>query len=285
MPTSRPRRGETTTRPSMPIVRSAARTVHILEALFYAPEGKRLTELSRQLGLHKVTALRLLRTLEREGVVQQDRATGAYRMDPRAWLPAASIFNRLYSAASAVQGTLDALAGSTHSTAMLAFPVEAQRSMTLAVRSLPQSELLARPRDLAPIHATASGKCYLASLPEDKVREWVAGGLPKVTNHTIASPQRLLEEIARVRAQGYCSQQEQLVPGCVSLAVPVRDSAGSFTAALELVAPLAHLTQSSMVRQYLRPLRQAATSLSGALAVPLADLDPAPSARDQERQR
>ena len=61
-------------------VRSVDRAAALLLALGECPAEAGVSELARRLGLHKSTASRLLATLERRGLVEQDEGSGKYRL-------------------------------------------------------------------------------------------------------------------------------------------------------------------------------------------------------------
>jgi DNA-binding transcriptional ArsR family regulator len=61
-------------------VRSVDRAAALLLALGDCPGEAGVTELARRLGLHKSTASRLLATLEKRGLVEQDGDSGKYRL-------------------------------------------------------------------------------------------------------------------------------------------------------------------------------------------------------------
>src|SRR5712692_2871632 len=64
------------------LVRSVDRAVAILDLL--AQEGWRTgAEVARELGVHRSTALRLLATLDRHGLVERDPRTAKYRLGRR----------------------------------------------------------------------------------------------------------------------------------------------------------------------------------------------------------
>jgi len=66
--------------PGDSVVRSVDRAAALLLALGDGRGQAGVTELARRLGLHKSTASRLLATLERRGLVDQDRESGKYRI-------------------------------------------------------------------------------------------------------------------------------------------------------------------------------------------------------------
>src|SRR5438132_1400030 len=77
------------------LIRSVDRAVAILDVL--AVGGwKAGAEVARELGVHRSTALRLLATLERHGLVERDQRTAKYRLG-----------GRLVQLASAVRGEAD----------------------------------------------------------------------------------------------------------------------------------------------------------------------------------
>src|SRR3989449_10814084 len=61
-------------------VRSVDRAAALLLALGDSQGVAGVTELARRLGLHKSTASRLLATLQKRGLVEQDDETGKYRL-------------------------------------------------------------------------------------------------------------------------------------------------------------------------------------------------------------
>jgi DNA-binding IclR family transcriptional regulator len=87
-----------------------------------------------------------------------------------------------------------------------------------------------------PMHATGVGKVLLAYAPEDVLAE-VLGTLTRVTPYTITQPARLLDQIRRVRADGYATTGEEMSLGACSVAVPVRGAGRDVVAALGIVVP------------------------------------------------
>src|SRR5260370_20239525 len=77
------------------LIRSVDRAVAILDLL--AREGWSAgAEVARELGVHRSTALRLLATLDRHGLVESDARTSKYPLD-----------RRLVQLASSVRGEVD----------------------------------------------------------------------------------------------------------------------------------------------------------------------------------
>ncbi len=246
----------------MPLVRSVERAVRILGSLLVAPEGRQLSDLSRELGLHKTTVLRLLRTLVASGMVAREAANDRYRWEPMSWLAAAFRLDHLRSQPQQVQEILRQLAQASGETAGLGIPDIFRRETPLVATALSGHPVQVDPRvsPSLPMHAVAAGKCYLAGLPPAELEAWMGQGLPAATPHTITSPQRLREELAQVRRQGYALSRQEGLLGACGLAVPVVNASGKVVAGLGLAVPLARFTERN-IRRWLPLLRAAADQL------------------------
>ncbi|HEY0001280.1 MAG TPA: IclR family transcriptional regulator C-terminal domain-containing protein, partial [Actinoplanes sp.] len=86
-----------------------------------------------------------------------------------------------------------------------------------------------------PMHATGVGKVLLAYAPEDVVATALSR-LTRVTAYTITQPARLLDQLRRVRVDGYATTGEEMSLGACSVAVPVRGG-DEVLAALGIVVP------------------------------------------------
>jgi IclR family acetate operon transcriptional repressor len=252
----------------VPVVRSVARAFRIADALWHAPDGMRLTDISRQVGLHKTTVLRLLATMHAIGVARKDEPSDRYICSPAAFLTAGCGERETLRQADTVRAVLEQLTEATGLMAGLATPIPERRRTAFVAWLVPGSQV---ERDtqgarFGPMHASASGKVYLASLPQDELRQWMRGDLPALTDRTITSPRRLLRELAQVRRDGYAVSREEWLPGIFILAVPVRGAHG------RTVASLAVATQSEQIlnsksKRWVSLLIRASERLSALLTV------------------
>lgn len=88
-----------------------------------------------------------------------------------------------------------------------------------------------------PMHCTGVGKVLLAYAPED-IRTTVLANLPRITRHTVTSPQMLHTQLERIRRDGVAMTAEEMSIGAYSLAVPViQSSDGQVAAAIGVVVP------------------------------------------------
>src|SRR5437762_8338175 len=119
-------------------VRSVDRAVFILDALAQG-ESRTGAEIARELRVHRSTALRLLGTLERHGLVERDQRTARYRLGRRLPQLASVVTGEfdLRYVARPVCEQLAAVAGETATLDVLAggviVPIEQAKTSTYGV--------------------------------------------------------------------------------------------------------------------------------------------------------
>jgi DNA-binding IclR family transcriptional regulator len=94
-----------------------------------------------------------------------------------------------------------------------------------------------------PLHCTASGKLFLASLAKDE-RDALLAHLPlkRLTANTLTSVRALRGECESIAERGYALDCEEFITGLIALAVPVRDAVGQVRAAIAVHAPVARMS-------------------------------------------
>ncbi len=213
-------------RNNMETVRSVERASRLVEALFIAPHGKRLAELSHEVGLHKTTVLRLLRTLVSLGIVRRDPQTDQYRFEPLRWIAMGHFMKESLQRSDLVQRALDSLVEKTNCSAMVIVPSFDKRHTIIAIFSEPDIPVRLRPTNvrLVPIHCSAAGKAILSRLPDKEVSRILAGPLEKMTDHTITDPESLRQEIELARKRGYATCIQGAVEDICGIGVPIVDT-------------------------------------------------------------
>ncbi len=206
-------------------VRSVDRAAALLIALGSFAGEAGVTELARRLGLHKSTASRLLATLQRRGLVEQDEETGKYRLG--------LVVIRLAERAEATldlrgiaMPEMEHLARETRETIGL---TTLDRDTAMTVAQVDGPNMVACPDwtgRATPLHCVAAGKVLLSTFAERDVLRLVKQGLDARTDRTIIKLEPLLEELARVRRRDYATTFGEWEAGINGVAVPVRDARG-----------------------------------------------------------
>jgi DNA-binding IclR family transcriptional regulator len=215
----------------MRVVKSQlAHSLGALAHLAEAGRGARLTEIASRLGAPKSSVQRLLQQLADEGWVEQDAATGHYRLTLRLavlgqrYLQAAGI-------ADATEALLEGLARRTRELARLTV-VDAERLVWIGSAQGAPPGLMYQPARGRPIvsYATANGKAWLATLaPADADRIAARDGLGARARPADTGPKALRSiaalrrELNAVRARGYAIADEEAEPGVAAIAVAIMD--------------------------------------------------------------
>jgi IclR family transcriptional regulator, acetate operon repressor len=214
---------------------SVDRALTVLEIL--AERGwSGVTEVARELGIHKSTASRLLGALERRGMVEQHAETAKYRLG-----------QGVAHLARAVTAELDLRRHARPACERLAEVV--QETVNVAVLDGDEvihiDEVIRSASALnvswlgrrAPVHCTSSGKVFLAHLPES-VRQSILGrSLERFTPHTIVDPAEYEKQLRAVRASGFGYTIEELEAGLNAAAAPIRSADGRVIAAVSVAGP------------------------------------------------
>ena len=121
-----------------------------------------------------------------------------------------------------------------------------------------------------PAHATSTGRVLLAGQSKSAVNAWLkaraeAGGLARLTLHTVTDTRKLRAVIDQVRVDDYCIANEEHELGVQALAVPLRNLPGQTVAALNVVSAPGRMSADGLRRDLLPLLLDAARKLRGLL--------------------
>jgi DNA-binding IclR family transcriptional regulator len=172
----------------------------LVKAIADSPLPPTVGELAATCGINRSTAWRILTTLEQHGMVERDPANARYHVGHVAMqLAAAADYDAV---ARRVRPILQRVAEQTGESVTIA----AAQRFTLAY--IDQVDPIGVPspdwrgRGL-PLHATSSGKVFLAWLPEDERDAVLPPHLEAYTPQTITDRERLDQALAEIRRIGY----------------------------------------------------------------------------------
>ncbi|GAA5167963.1 IclR family transcriptional regulator [Ornithinimicrobium tianjinense] len=217
-----------------PTIQSVDRAVTILETL--AGRGTLgVSELARELGVHKSTASRLLAAMERRELVEESGQRGRFRLGVGVVRLAGATSARLdlVQQARPVAERLAATADATANVAVLARGSALYVDQVGSLGTLPTYTWVGQH---LPLHAAANGKVLLAAQPEEEVPR-IVGELTAYTDRTITDLDALQRELAAVRERGSARAVDELEVGLSTVAAPVRDVHGRVCGALSLSGP------------------------------------------------
>ncbi len=234
------------------------RAARLVSEVVAAPESVTFTELAAATGLAKSTTSRLLVALERNGLVRRDddgRFSPGEMFVRYAWRGGAEA-----GLVEVARPFLDRLGSVTGETVNLGVARDGMVEQIAQVDSrylIGGTNWVGRP---VPLHCAALGKVLLAfgaaALPP--------GRLAARTLRTITSRAALADDLRLVRDRGYAVTDEELEPGLVAIAAPVRRDGGVVVAALSVSAPATRLS-AAQIPSVARVCVAAAEGLSAAL--------------------
>lgn len=242
-------------------IQSVERAARILKTLGSGTPRLGITEISDRLGIAKATVYGLIRTLERQELVEQDSETGKYRLGP-AMLQLGNAFLESHELRSRSLLWADSLASRVG---------EAVRVGVLHGRAILVVHHVFRPDDTVqvlevgaaiPWHASALGKAAAASLGADRRRTLLAGSLPKLTGRTIVEPHDLAEVLDAVAQTGIAAEDEEAVLGEAGIAAPVFDHRGHPVGAIGVVGPPDRLHPMAPTEEMVAAVKDAARGVS-----------------------
>ncbi|TCU11729.1 IclR family transcriptional regulator [Rhizobium sullae] len=221
----------------------------------------RLSEIAKNIGETKQRILRMLRTMERRGLVRKSDA-GTYRLGNTAIVlgTAASTQVDLVRIANPILEELGQKMGETTQLRI----IDNGESLCIAkfepMRDLRVQAMIGRRRPLF----AGSYKVLLAFLHPQVQSQMIPETLPKFTKRTITDRSKLIAELEKIRRQGFCVSLGEVSEQLVSVSVPVLAFDGSVIAAVNVAAP-EFRTQKSDVHRFTALLKEGANKISAHL--------------------
>jgi DNA-binding IclR family transcriptional regulator len=241
---------------SVPRTQSLTKALALLQAIERFPRGATTAQLARVTDLPPATAGRLLATLQDAGFAEREVSGWtigrelvrlAQRAEPQRAL------------ARRAQPVLAELAAAAKESALLGVPRGRARIVVIAQADGPRLLGITNwvGRAIEHLHASAAGKLMLAELDDRAAAAWIRRVKPRRLTSRTLDGRALLEEVARVREEGWAKIDGESEAGLASVAVPVRDAGGALLGMLGYSGPSARLDCEALVA----PLRRAASTL------------------------
>jgi DNA-binding IclR family transcriptional regulator len=222
-------------------VKSALRTVELLDHFAQHPGLHSLNDLQQRLGYPKSSLYALLRTLVDLGWVETDVTGTLYRIGMRALLVGASYIDG-DPIVQLAKDAMDWLAEATGETVHLA-RLDHFDIVYLATRA---SKHYLRPFSRVgrrlPANSTSLGKALLAARTDDEVRAILPARLSGLTRNSITDPGQLLADLDRARRRGYAVDREENTAGLRCVGVALRLDAAPPRNAISCSIPVPRMT-------------------------------------------
>jgi DNA-binding IclR family transcriptional regulator len=240
---------------------SLAKGLNLLLSLRDSARPMSLTEISRDFSLNKVSALRILLTLEQHRFVERDPHDKKYKIGSNAFYVGSG-----FIAGGKREKVLKAMANLVHELKHTITLGVLDGSSVLFVERVDGTERVKVTVDIGsrvPAYSSAAGKALLAGLSDAEIIKRLKGvKLRSPMNPQPKSLKEILTLIAKVRDSGFAVNNEDSTPGLIAVAVPIKSDAGEHIAALGAAFPAGYLRNKESQKTVALKLQQAVDEIS-----------------------
>lgn len=248
--------------PSVPALK---RGLAILELVAQSRSGLTFSQISRNLAFPRSSIHCLLLTLERQGYVRRSNSTGKYRCSMKLFRIADLALDRIMLREQAAP-FLRELAQRTGMTVHMAILEHSEAALVAKLEWHGAPPVATWTGKRLGLHCTSLGKSLIAWLPEAEVERLTReSGMLRHNENTIASLPKLIQELARTRAQGYAVDDEEEELGVRCIGAPVFDPDGRVAAAVS-ISGTTELIHADNCTELAADVRHAAGQISIVLA-------------------
>lgn len=220
-------------------MRAVERAVLVLELLRTADGGLSLNELTLRAELPKASVFRMLRTLEKTGLVERPSGQDVYRLGVRC-LALGQAYLEQTDLRSEARPVLEKLRSQFDETVHLAVLDDELRVVYLEKLETPHAVglMMSRVGRTVPAFCTGIGKALLAGFDGDPVSELERRRvLCHYTPSTIYEPEALRRELEACRSAGYALDLEEHEPGVSCVGCAITGPRGDVVAAISIAGP------------------------------------------------
>lgn len=251
-----------------PSVKSALRTLEILETVARYRDGITFVALADVLPYPKSSLHGLLQTIASRGWLTFDADSRKYAIGVKPWEVGQSFLRSRELVVRARQYLREANQ-ELDETVQLGILDDLDVVYIDKVEGTRPLRLFSNVGSRLPAYVTGIGKALLSGLPDAELERRFAGvELPGYTAKTITSGDELIRVLAESRRQGYATDDGEYTHGVFCVAVPIRDGSGSVVAAMSCSVPqarieLGELQPGQMIEVLVRQARHISKALGG----------------------
>lgn len=205
------------------ILPSFLKGIRILQDVASHPEGMKLSEVARELGLPASNVTLYLNTLLSAGMLIRDPLNRRFFVSPMAMElfhnSGESLIHQLIPCA---EEPMQALHRQFNENVLLGFRKE---NTVLFIKHISSSHIMGikiEPEPDYPLHGTAAGRAILAFLPEKEINTYIRKAtFEKLTSKTIPDESTLRETLEKTRQDGFAFNPGEFEEEVMAVAAPI----------------------------------------------------------------
>jgi DNA-binding IclR family transcriptional regulator len=244
-------------------VRALARGLSILSLFDVDHREWTIDEIAARTGLLRMTAYRMVRTLESAEFLVRDTTSNHYHLGPAA-ITMAYVAGDHSELVEHARPFLEGLLARTGESVTLAVPVDGVPVCVSIVNSRRPFQREVAPGRIIGDLASVHGKIFTAFSDPERRAAVLAQKRRKHTPRTVTDPDELKRELERVAAEDLAYDEEGLYLSICAVGSPVRDQLGNVVAALSVVMPTGRFGPKER-ELCARSVKEAAASMSAYL--------------------
>jgi IclR family KDG regulon transcriptional repressor len=206
-----------------------------------------LSQIAEQLNLPKSTIHRHLATLENKRFISRDNTTGKYSLGLR-FIEMGAVILQDAGFQRWTQPHLERLSAESGETVDLAILDGRHVTYLQVIESSQRVKIAAAVGQRLPAYCTASGKAFLAFLPDDRVSEILGKEMIRYTENTCVSLPKLYEDLHITYERGFAISEQEFEKDINAVAAPILDASGYPVAVIAVVGPSYRLSHEQMNR-------------------------------------
>jgi len=229
----------------MPLIQSVERALLLIDLFDEYNTELKLQEISNLLGLNKSTVHSLLMTLQKHRYIEQNKDNKRYRLGLKLFERGNYVIHNI-SLREAVREYLLSLSWETNHTSHLVILDNNQGLYVDKVEGKSVTVARSRIGRRLPIHSSGAGKVLMAYKKQEELKKILHNyDYKKETNNTITNEAKYLQELEKVKRNGFAIDNEENEPGICCLAVPIKDYTFEVIAAVSLSIPSLELKEEA----------------------------------------
>ncbi len=240
------------------VLQSVKKGLQILQLFTQEKPVWGITEIAKELQLHKSTVSRLVTDLVVEGFLQKEKKK--YKLG-FSFLTIGGIITSHLKIHQESKDILKELVDDLEVTAHISILEGREITYVHKVECSNPVPLLSAIGKKQPPSCTSSGKVLLAYQKEAVVNRIIEAGLPRLGPNSVTDHEQLIDQLRQVKEQGYSVCIGELLDNFVSIAAPVRDYTGDVVAAVSVVDTIERIHNQNM-KLFIKYVIEAAEEIS-----------------------
>lgn len=246
-------------------IQSIDRAASIL--IYIARHGNdvRMIDISNDLNINKSTIHGILATLESNNLISQNPDTSRYSLGIKLF-ELGKVYEENFSLKDVVRPYLEKLGNKFSESVHLAIESDFKVLYVDRVKATHSIRLASKPGHTDPLYCTSMGKIILAYKPQKFLETYLERiKLLPLTENTITDRENLIEEIKKIKKDGYAFDNEELEAGLVCIAAPIINRSGKLMGTIGVSGPTNRINSEILeeMKSYIPKIAQEVSNLIG----------------------